>query len=306
MAKPTWIKLELDIFDNTKIKMMRKMPLIGDHVIDVWVYLLTRAGRSNDDGAIMLDRNIPYTPEMIAIDGEFDETTVKLVIEQFVKFGMLEQEDNGALVIADWEEHQNVDGLARVREQTNARVQKYRERKKLKAEAAESIKLLPVTLHETLRNAPEENRRDKNREDKTRTEKISSSNSNNQSINTQHFASAVSSVSENFGYEPTPAVLEGIGERILQPLLEAGTQVDDLIPMMSEAFKTTALNDKHAVSYAAGVIRNWIAKGVLTPESVIEHRNQVRQQNPALLTEAEKVDIPTDVDILNTDWSKFK
>ena len=60
-----WIRLNIDMFDNRKIKYIRTMPE-GNNIVLIWVMLLTMAGRCNDSGKIYLTESIPYTIPMLA------------------------------------------------------------------------------------------------------------------------------------------------------------------------------------------------------------------------------------------------
>ena len=126
-----WIKLTTDMFDNRKIRHLRRLP-DGNNIVLIWVMLLTMAGRCNAGGMIFLTENIPYTPKMLSDELGFEESTVILAIEALERLEMIVA-DHGFYVIAGWEEHQNIDGLDKIREQTNKRVAKYREKKRLEA-----------------------------------------------------------------------------------------------------------------------------------------------------------------------------
>lgn len=128
MAEIHWIKITTDMFDNRKIRHLRKLPE-GNNIVLIWVMLLTMAGRCNADGRIYLTENIPYTPKMLADELDFEESTVRLALEAFERLNMVVSID-GNLTIAGWEEYQNVTGLEKVREQNRIRKQKQREREK--------------------------------------------------------------------------------------------------------------------------------------------------------------------------------
>lgn len=131
MVEIHWIKITTDMFDNRKIRHLRKLP-DGNNIVLIWVMLLTMAGRCNADGRIYLTENIPYTPKMLADELDFEESTVRLALEAFERLNMVVSID-GNLTIAGWEEYQNVAGLERVREQTRKRVAKHRDQKRLNA-----------------------------------------------------------------------------------------------------------------------------------------------------------------------------
>jgi predicted phage replisome organizer len=132
MAEVKWVKLTTDMFDNRKIKHLRRLPE-GNNIVLIWVMLLTMAGRCNSGGMIFLTENIPYTPKMLADELDFEESTVLLALEALERLDMI-LTDNGVFTIAGWEEYQNTDRLAEIREYNRLAKQKERARKKLLAD----------------------------------------------------------------------------------------------------------------------------------------------------------------------------
>lgn len=128
MADVKWIRLSIDMFDNRKIKYLRSLPE-GNNIILIWVALLTIAGRCNSGGMIFLTENIAYTTKMLADELDFEENIIILALNALRKLGMV-QDYNEALLITGWEEHQNIDGLEKIREQNRKRVAKYRDKQK--------------------------------------------------------------------------------------------------------------------------------------------------------------------------------
>lgn len=129
MADVKWIKITTDMFDNRKIRHLRRLP-DGNNIVLIWVMLLTMAGRCNSNGMIFLTENIPYTPKMLADELDFEENTVQLALKALEQLNMVVM-DNGFFSIAGWEEYQNVDGMERIREQNRKRVAAHREKQKL-------------------------------------------------------------------------------------------------------------------------------------------------------------------------------
>jgi predicted phage replisome organizer len=129
MAEIKWIKLSVNMFDDEKIKLIETMPE-ADTIIVIWVKLLALAGRSNMGGYIMLTETIPYTEDMLMSIMNRPLSTIRMALATFQKFGMFELSEDGAFFLTNWEKHQNVDGMDKVRIQTNARVKKHRESKK--------------------------------------------------------------------------------------------------------------------------------------------------------------------------------
>ena len=130
MAEVKWIKMTTDMFDNRKIKHLRRLP-DGNNIVLIWVMLLTMAGRCNSGGMIFLTENIPYTPKMLANELDFEESTVALALDALEKLDMIVT-DNGFFTIAGWEEYQNADKLAEMRA-------KDRERKRLKRAQSKAL-----------------------------------------------------------------------------------------------------------------------------------------------------------------------
>lgn len=130
MSNVKWIKITTDMFDNRKIKHLRRLP-DGNNIILIWVMLLTMAGRCNADGMIFLTENIPYTSKMLADELDFEENTVQLALRAMEQLGMIVSDDNGFLSIAGWKEYQNVEGMDKIREQNRIRQARFKNKQKL-------------------------------------------------------------------------------------------------------------------------------------------------------------------------------
>lgn len=128
MADVKWIKITTDMFDNRKIKHLRRLP-DGNNIVLIWVMLLTMAGRCNSGGMIFLTENIPYTPKMLADELDFEENTVRLALEALERLGMVVM-SNGCFAIARWSEHQNIDGMDKIRESKRLAQARWRAKQK--------------------------------------------------------------------------------------------------------------------------------------------------------------------------------
>ena len=181
MAGVEWIRIMTDMFDNRKIKYIRTLPE-GNNIVLIWVMLLTMAGRCNAGGMIFLTENIPYNTKMLSDELGFEENVVTLAIATLERLNMIIA-DSGFLCIAGWEEHQNADGLEKIREQTRKRVHNYRNKKKEipcnnseNTEKNEDVTECNVTerYNVTLRNATEEEKEiDKDIKKESKERKIS-------------------------------------------------------------------------------------------------------------------------------------
>jgi predicted phage replisome organizer len=129
MAEVKWIKVSTEMFNNNrKIKQIECMPE-GDSILVIWLKLLLLAGNINDGGAIYLTPEIPYTDEMLANELRRPITTVRLALNTFQAFGMVEIIDD-IMHLSSWEKYQSTDKLAEIREQNRLSQQRSRARKK--------------------------------------------------------------------------------------------------------------------------------------------------------------------------------
>ena len=130
----SWIKIDVGMFENRKIRYLRKQPE-GDSIVLIWIMLLTLAGRCNAGGAIFLTETVPYTPQMLADELGFDVDTIHNVLEALERLNMVVP--NGSYIqIAGWSEHQNIEGMEKVREQNRMRKAAQREREKAKRDVS--------------------------------------------------------------------------------------------------------------------------------------------------------------------------
>lgn len=129
MAEISWIKLKTTMFDDEKIRLIQAVPE-ADAILVIWIRLLVLAGKTNDDGLIYIQRNMPYTEEMLSTLFNKPVNTVRLALRTLESFNMIDLNTDGSIAITNWEKHQNVEGLERIREQNRLRAKKHYEKKK--------------------------------------------------------------------------------------------------------------------------------------------------------------------------------
>lgn len=130
-----WIKITSYIFEDEKIRLIDAMEN-GVMVIYVWLRLLVQAGKINANGYIYLTENIPYTEEMLATLFCKPLESIKFALKTLCDFQMIEIDSNKIIKILNWEKHQNVEGMERVRAQNRKRAENHREKKKQIEQAA--------------------------------------------------------------------------------------------------------------------------------------------------------------------------
>ena len=128
MSEIQWIKIKTNMFDDEKIKLIEKLPE-GDTMLVIWLKLLCLAGKKNEGGLIYITRDIPYTPETMSDIMNRDSRIISLALNTFKSFDMIEISDN-YIQISNWEKHQNIAGMDKIREQN--RLSQQRRREKLK------------------------------------------------------------------------------------------------------------------------------------------------------------------------------
>lgn len=128
MAEMQWIKLRIDMFDDEKIKIIQSMP-DGDAILVVWIRLIALAGKCNANGLVLVEDEFPYTDEMLSVIFNKPLQTVRLALKTFEKFRMIESTVKG-IYITNFDKHQNIEGMEKIREQNRVRKQRQRERNK--------------------------------------------------------------------------------------------------------------------------------------------------------------------------------
>jgi predicted phage replisome organizer len=140
-----WIKLDINILDDAKIKIIRSHP-DGDSVVLLWIGLLCLAMKSSRPGTIEISDGLPYTVDDLSNLFHLEKKTVEMGLALFVKYRMVEVFEGGTIEVINFSKHQKLEEIERIRELTKARMAKYRERLRITHE--------PVTRNKrvTIRN----------------------------------------------------------------------------------------------------------------------------------------------------------
>lgn len=138
----TFVKLDINFFQNPKIQRINRMPG-GDAYIKIYMALLTMAMKSHAPGLIMISENLAADPEDIAQYCGAKPEEVRSALKVFCKLNMVEI-SNDTVLIPSFDEHQSLSKIADSKERTRLRVKNYREKQR---------QLSCVTRTEPLRNA---------------------------------------------------------------------------------------------------------------------------------------------------------
>ena len=148
MADVTWIKLYIDMFDKRKIKKLRRLPA-GNDLLLIWIMLLATAGKCNAGGMIFITESVPFTEEDLADELGFEVNTIKLALQALEDLNMISRTDDGFITIDGWEDHQNTDKLAEIRERNRLAKQKSRAKQKLLQTPSEDVNSMSHDCHMT-------------------------------------------------------------------------------------------------------------------------------------------------------------
>ena len=248
MSEIKWIKITTDIFDDEKICLIDALP-DPDAILVIWFKILTLAGKHNSNGLLMMTDKVHYTDEMLATIFRRPLNTVRMAIGIFEQFGMIEIID-GIISLPNWEKHQNVDGMEKIKEQTRNRVAKYRKKQK-------NLALGNVTGNVTVTdgNALEED------EDKNKN-RLDEDKNKNRITTTSSSSGSEENILELFQSE-FRRLLSGFEIEEINHLLNEND--GDLV---KEALKTAINSGKPNIKYIGGILRNWQMNNVTTVEQV--------------------------------------
>ena len=253
MSEIKWIKITTDIFDDEKIRLIDALP-DHDAILVIWFKILALAGKHNRNGLLMMSDKVHYTDEMLATIFQRPLNSVRMALGIFEQFGMIEIID-GVITLPNWEKHQNIDGMERIKEQTRNRVARHREKQK-------SLALGNVTCNVTVTdgNALEEEgdkTKIKTRLDKDKNITTTSSSGNILELFQSEFRRLLS------GFE-----IEEINHLINENDSE----------LVKEALRTAVNLGKPNVKYIGGILRNWQQNQVTTVEQVQQSQKQHQEK----------------------------
>jgi len=251
MSEIKWIKITTDIFDDEKICLIDALP-DHDAILVIWFKILALAGKHNRNGLLMMSDKVHYTDEMLATIFRRPLNTVRMALGIFEQFGMVEIID-GVITLPNWEKHQNIDGMEKIKEQTRNRVARHREKQK-------NLALGNVTCNVTVTQGnalEEEGDKNKNRIDKDKNITTTSNSENILELFQSEFRRLLS------GFEI---------EEINHLLNENDSE------LVKEALRTAVNLGKPNVKYIGGILRNWQQNQVTTVEQVRQSEKQRKEK----------------------------
>lgn len=285
MADIKWIKLSVNMFNDEKIKLIRTMPE-GDAIIVVWVQLLCLAGKTNDYGSVYMGQSLYYSDEMLATICDQPVNVMRIALDTLDQFGLIERNDEGLIEIVNWEKHQNIEGMQRLKDGNAERQSRYYWRKKLvnvgidpyvegftdNPEELKEIYDNRLTLGLTSTNTPEEDKR-REEEDKTRIDKEQEPDKESHRSNV-----VVDDPKKN-----ALSFYEHAGFGMLSPYVieELEHWINDLNDeLVTEALKITVENAKSPnLNYAKAIMKSWVDQQVKNLDDVKALNKQHTKSN---------------------------
>ena len=269
MSEIKWIKITTDIFDDEKMCLIDALP-DRDAIIVIWIKLITLAGKLNTKGVLAISKNIVYTDEMLAQTFHRPLNTVRMALEVFEKFGMVEKID-GVIMLPNWEKHQNIDGMEKIKEQNRNRAARHRQKQKLLAQNNESNVISNVISNVTDNVTVT----DGNAIDKELEKDIEKEIDNKVMIS--------SSLSENLKHSGIR-----INEKQHQQLLEYVGLDGMSFDMLNRAVEITSEAYQPSFKYLRGILENWKKKGFTTIEQVDENDRKYKDSKNSHLPERQQ------------------
>lgn len=250
MSEIKWIKITTDIFDDEKICLIDALP-DHDAILVIWFKIIVLAGKLNKNGVLAISPNLVYTDEMLATRFQRPLNTVRMALGIFERFGMIEVVE-GVITLPNWEKHQNIDGMEKIKEQTRKRVARHREKQK-------ELALGNVTGNVTVTdgNALEE--------DKTKIKKRLDKDKNTTTTSSENILELFQSEFRR--------LLSGFEIEEINHLLN-----ENDVDLVKEALKTAINLGKPNIKYIGGILRNWQLNQVTTVEQVQQSQKQHQEK----------------------------
>ena len=263
MSEIKWIKITTDIFDDEKMCLIDALP-DRDAIIVIWIKLITLAGKLNRKGVLAISKNIIYTDETLAQTFHRPLNTVRMALEVFEKFGMVEKID-GVIVLPNWEKHQNIDGMEKIKEQNRNRAARHRQKQKLLAQNNESNvtnNVMDNVTNNVMDNVTvtHGNALDKDKE----LDKDIEINNNKVMIS--------SSLSENLKHSGIH-----LTDKSHQQLLDYVGLDGMSFDMLNRAVEKTSGSHKPSFNYLIAILESWKKKGFTSIEQVDEDDRKYKE-----------------------------
>ena len=125
----SFIKLDINIMNDSKIKLISKMP-DGAKLFKLWIGILCLGMKSGRPGVLEIGDGLPFNDETLSIELDIELPVVRLGLDTFKKFNMIEIFDTGEIYLSNFEKHQQLDRIEHNNKMNRERVARHREKAK--------------------------------------------------------------------------------------------------------------------------------------------------------------------------------
>jgi predicted phage replisome organizer len=101
------VKFKLDIYDDTKTKIIDQRPE-RDFIHYFFARSIILAGKSDSEGELYMAKDIPYTIETLAIEFCRDAELVKVALDVLIELKMIEVIEDNIYKVKSFAKHQNI------------------------------------------------------------------------------------------------------------------------------------------------------------------------------------------------------
>ena len=125
----SFIKLDINIMNDSKIKLIGKMP-DGAKLFKLWIGILCLGMKSGRPGVLEIGDGLPFNDETLSIELDIELPVVRLGLDTFKKFKMIEIFDTGEIYLTNFEKHQQLGRIEHNNKMNRERVAKHRQKAK--------------------------------------------------------------------------------------------------------------------------------------------------------------------------------
>ncbi|AQR97851.1 phage replisome organizer N-terminal domain-containing protein [Clostridium saccharoperbutylacetonicum] len=150
MRERKYVKFRIDMPDDTKLKIIDKMPE-RNLIQYIWFRLVLLAGKVNLMGELYLSKNIPYSIETFAIEFNREEKDIELALNIFIKLEMVEVTEDKIYMVKNFAKHQNikVDKKVEIKKDEAEDIKEFKENSELKNQ--DNVELITINEKEKLK-----------------------------------------------------------------------------------------------------------------------------------------------------------
>lgn len=253
MGKVKWIKINTDMFEDEKLRLIDTQP-DRDIIILIWIMLLVQAGRTNDNGLVYLNVNMPYTNEMLAAIYNRPVESIDIAIKYLKELKMIDIDKNNIIYITNWEKHQNIEGMEKVRSQTQKRVKKHRESKKNNIKQTCNVTVTQQRKRENLDKEEDIELEVDERQREIHPNKTNSNNYLSQDNNLKEIDTNCADLVKYFEF-----ATESIG--LINASALKVSIIDHGYENVKAAIDVSIEQNKPNITYINGILRNWKVEG---------------------------------------------